>query len=179
MRRTILAAILLACVARPVGREPLYRDPGLKTVVQVAIATRDIEATSKRWAELLGVPPPKIHTTRPGSEVKMLYRGRPSQGRVKLAFLRMGQVVLEFLEPVGGDSSWAEFLDMHGEGVHHLGFQVADLDKTVESLRRLGYSEWHRGRYDQDNGTYVYFDTARALGANIELLHSDPPRNAP
>lgn len=179
MRRSLFLLLWIAGLARPLAQEPLYRDPGLKTVVQVAIATRDIEATTRRWAELLGVPPPKITTTRPGNEVKMVYRGRPSQGRVKLAFLRVGQVVLEFLEPVGGDSSWAEFLEQHGEGVHHLGFQVTDLDRTVETLRRLGYREWHRGRYDQDNGTYVYFETAPALGANIELLHSDPPRKAP
>jgi hypothetical protein len=102
--------------------------------------------------------------------------GRPSDGRVKLAFIRLGQVSLEFLEPVGGETSWAEYLEKHGEGVQHLGFQVKDLERSLESLKRLGFGELHRGRYDGDNGTYVYMDTKDGLGVIIELLHSDPPR---
>ena len=54
-----------------------YHDPGLKKVVQVAIVVRDIEASSKLWAELLGMPVPEISTTRPGHEVKEIYRGKP------------------------------------------------------------------------------------------------------
>jgi len=145
-------------------------------VVQVAIICKDIEATTRRWAELLGVEPPAIRMTRPGREVKLIYRGRPSDGRVKLAFIRLGQVSLEFLEPVGGETSWAEYLEKHGEGVQHLGFQVKDLERSLESLKRLGFGELHRGRYDGDNGTYVYMDTKDGLGVIIELLHSDPPR---
>mgnify|MGYP001126054987 CR=1 FL=1 len=174
MRRILwMLPVLAACGP---AQEEIYRDPGLKTVVQVAIVCKDIEATTRRWAELLGVEPPAIRTTRPGREVKLIYRGRPSDGRVKLAFIRLGQVSLEFMEPVGGDTSWAEFLEKHGEGVQHLGFQVKDLERSLDTLKRLGFAELHRGRYDGDNGTYVYMDTKDALGVTIELLHSDPPR---
>jgi catechol 2,3-dioxygenase-like lactoylglutathione lyase family enzyme len=145
----------------------------MQKVVQVAIVCKNIEATAKHWADLLGVEMPRITTTRPGSEVKVSFRGKPSNGRAKLAFIKMGQVVLEFIEPVGGDTSWKLVLDQHGESVHHLGFQVADLDKTAQALSSLGYREEHRGRYDKDNGTYVYFDTREGLGVTVELLHSD------
>ena len=57
-----------------------YHDPGLKKVVQVAIVVRDIEATAA-MAELLDVPMPPISTTRPGNEVKEIYRGSPLKGR--------------------------------------------------------------------------------------------------
>lgn len=173
--RTFLLSLVLATLAGP--QEPVYRDPGLKTIVQVAIVTKNIEATTQRWAQLLGVEPPRINITRPGREVKLVYRGRPSDGRAKLAFIRMGQVVLEFLEPVGGETSWSEHLEKYGEGVQHLGFQVTDLDRTIQSLERLGIRELHRGRYDQDNGTYVYMDSKDLLGVTIELLHSDAPRS--
>ncbi len=176
MKRTITAFLLLVGVAGPSSQQDLYRDPGMKTIVQVAIVTKDIETVTRRWAELLGTAPPKISLTRPGREVKLIYRGQPSDGQAKLAFLRMGQVVLEFIEPVGGNTSWREHLDKHGEGVQHIGFQVADLEKSLQTLRRLGFAELHRGRYDQDNGTYVYLDSQAALGVTIELLHSDAPR---
>ncbi len=179
MKRMILALLLPVCAAAPPAPQDLYRDPGMKTVVQVAIVTKDIEAVTRRWAELLGTPPPKISLTRPGREVRLVYRGQASDGRAKLAFLRMGQVVLEFIEPVGGGTSWREHLDKHGEGVHHLGFQVADLEKSLQTFQRLGLAEQHRGRYDQDNGTYVYLDSQAALGVTVELLHSDPPARQP
>jgi len=92
-----------------------YQDPGLKKVVQIAIVVRDIEASSKRWADLLGMPVPAIRTTRPGHEVKMIYRGKSSEGQAKLTFFNLGQVVLELIQPVGDGTSWKEYLDAKGE----------------------------------------------------------------
>jgi hypothetical protein len=120
---------------------------------------------------------PKINTTRPGSEVQVLYRGKPSDGRAKLAFFRLGQVSLELIEPVGAGTSWREGLDRHGESVHHIAFQVQDLEGSLRRLAAQDMPLVHRGRYDSDNGAYAYVDSERALGVVIELLHSDPKKN--
>jgi methylmalonyl-CoA/ethylmalonyl-CoA epimerase len=153
-----------------------YHDPGLKKIVQVALVVRDIEASSKLWAELLGMPVPEIRTTRPGHEVKEIYRGKPSEGQVKLTFFDLGQVVIELLQPISEGTSWKEFLDKKGEGVQHLGFQVVDPEKTSRELEKEGYPIIHQGRYDSDDGTYIYHETLDALGVVIELLHSDTPK---
>lgn len=171
MKKLALFLPLLTAVVP--AQEPAYRDPGMKAVVQVAIVCRDVEATSKRWAAALGVRPPQIKTTKPGSEVKETYRGRPSEGQAKLAFINAGQVVLEFIQPVGENTSWKEFLDQHGEGVQHIAFQVADVNKSIQSL---GMPVLHQGRYDDDSGSYTYLDAAKALGVTLELLHSDPKK---
>ena len=149
-----------------------YHDPGLKKVVQVAIVVKDIEASSKRWAELLGMPMPEIRTTRPGNEVDVIYRGKPSNGQVKLSFFILGDVVIELLEPITEGTAWKEFLDEKGEGVQHIGFKVVDKDKTMQELKNAGYPIIHQGRYDSDDGTYIYYDTQDALGVVVELLHS-------
>ena len=63
----VLVTLLLnVMVENGFAAKKKYKDPGLKKVVQVAIVVRDIEASSKRWAELLGLPLPEIRTTRPG-----------------------------------------------------------------------------------------------------------------
>ena len=85
-------------------------------------------------------------------------------------------MTIELLEPVGAPSSWKDGLDENGEGFHHLGFQVEDLDRSVAALEAVGYPTLHRGRYDGDNGTYVYMDSKKDLGVMIEILHSDPPK---
>jgi hypothetical protein len=40
-------------------------------------------------------------------------------------------------------------------------------------MKALGYDQIHSGRWDSDNGDYVYFDSTKALGLTVELLHSD------
>lgn len=165
-------ALLLLPLLLP-AQESAGLDPGMKTVVQVALVTRDIEASAKRWAAVLGMPVPSITTTRPGEEVKVVYKGKPSSGRAKLAFFRLGQVVLELIEPVGGDTSWRQFLDEHGEGVQHLGFQVENLDEAIARAARMQMPVLHRGRYDRDNGDYVYIESEKLLGVTVEFLHSD------
>lgn len=167
----LLALLGTAASTQPPAADP---DPGLKTLVQVAIVCRDVEATSKRWAATLGVEAPKIRLTRPGREVKVMFRGRPSDGQAKIAFFRVGQVSLELIQPVGRDTSWQEFLETSGEGVQHIAFQLVDLDKTVKRFESLGMPVVHQGRYDGDNGTYAYLNSQRALGVTLELLHSDP-----
>jgi len=162
----------LFCAAAP-AQQPVALDPGLKTVVQVAIVTKDIETSAKRWAAVLGMEVPKISTTRPGQEVKVQFRGKPSTGQAKLAFFKLGQMVVELIEPVGKDTSWKLFLDQHGEGVQHLGFQVQDLNRAIANAEKSGMSVLHRGRYDKDNGDYVYIDSEKALGVTLEFLHSD------
>jgi methylmalonyl-CoA/ethylmalonyl-CoA epimerase len=102
-----------------------------------------------------------------------MYRGKPSEGQAKLTFFNLGQVVLELIEPVGEGTSWKEFLDKKGEGVQHLGFQVVDPDKATQALEQEGMPVLHSGRYDSDDGTYIYVDSQKALGVVIELLHSD------
>ena len=169
----LAGALVVALQVNNASAQSKYQDPGLKKVIQVAIVVRDIEATSKRWSEVLGMPVPPIHTTRPGHEVKVVYRGKPSEGQAKLTFFNLGQVVLELIEPVGEGTSWKEFLDKKGEGVQHLGFQVVDPDKATQALEQEGMPVLHRGRYDSDDGTYIYVDSQKALGVVIELLHSD------
>jgi len=177
IRMTVL--FLLACFffssSQSSAADVGYHDPGMKKVVQIAIVVKDIEAASKKWAQVLGMEAPPIRTTKPGREVQMVYRGKPSNGQVKLTFFNLGQVVLELLQPVGGGSSWQEILDKRGEGVHHLGFQVVDPQKSVKSLEGQGMPVIHQGRYDSNDGTYIYLDSDKALGVLVELLHSDKP----
>ncbi len=171
-----LAFVLALLPAMAPAQSAAYHDPGMKVVTQVAIVCRDVDATSKRWAAVLGVDPPKISTTKPGHEVKVMFHGRPSDGQAKLAFIKLGQVTLELIQPVGGDTAWQQFLDSNGEGVQHIAFQVADVDKTVKGFGESGIPVLHQGRYDDGSGTYTYIDSAKALGVTLELLHSEPKK---
>ncbi len=172
MNKWTFLVVLLGVIAGAQQQTPAL-DPGLQRVTQICIVTRDIEATSKQWAAVLGVAPPFIKITRPGEEVRVVYRGRKSTGQARIATMRVGQVSLEILQPVGPDTIWREFLETKGEGVQHIAFSVADLDGTVKHFTNLGMPIVHQGRLDGDNGYYTYFDSQKALGVTVELLNSD------
>jgi len=142
------------------------------TICQVGIIVRDIERSMEAFCRVFGLPRPEV-IEMPGYErVKTTYRGGPSEATAKLAFFDMGQVQLELIEPDGKPSVWQEFLDEHGEGVHHLGFQVADTGRVVEFLAGEGIGVAQQGLYGDLSGQYTYMDSAAALGVVVELLES-------
>ena len=141
---------------------------GSTTLAQVAIVVHDIEAAAQRYADILGLPVPNIITTAPGQEVEQTYRGQASNAQAKLAFFNLGQVQLELIEPLGGESTWQEALDKNGEGVHHLAFWVEGMQRSVDFLKEKDIPMIQRG--DMGEGQYAYFDTEKPLGVVLELL---------
>lgn len=141
---------------------------GSTTLAQIAIVVNDIVESSKRYAEVLGLPVPEIITTNPGLDVHQTYNGVPSNAQAKLAFLQLGQVQLELIEPLGGESTWQETLDRKGEGFHHIAFWVEGMQKSVDFLKSKGIPMIQRG--DMGEGQYAYFDAEDSLGITLELL---------
>lgn len=147
-------------------------DPGFKTIVQIAVVVRDIERAAAHWAALLGVPAPKISTTRPGHEVDSLYYSRPTDARAKLCFFNTGTCILELIEPLEQGSDWYDQLAKHGPSVHHIAFKVQDLPTALAHCATLGLHPTHQGDYDRRDGSYTYLNSRNPLGVVIELLHS-------
>jgi len=149
----------------------MSRDPGLKTVVQIGIVCRDIEATAKRWSALLGIEMPTISMTDPGNQAGMVYLGRPSNAQCKLAFFDTGTCRIELIQPLGPESSWQDGLDKNGDSVHHIAFEVKDLAGTLRTFSEQGMPVFHQGHWEGTNGTYAYMDSEKQLGVMIELLN--------
>ena len=146
------------------------KDIGTKAICQIGIVVRDIERTAKIYADLFGMDMPNIITTDPEEIAHTRFRGAPTQARARLAFLKMGDISLELIEPVGGPSTWKEFLDEHGEGVHHIAFRIKGMERVLTFLEGKGISAIQRGDYT--GGRYAYVDSAPSLAVIIELLEN-------
>lgn len=147
-----------------------------RAIVQVGFVVRDIERAIAAFSRLFGAPEPEIIVTDPHESARTQYRGEPTEARAKLAFFPMGPVSLELIEPVGGPSTWQEFLDEHGPGIHHIALMAKGTDQVVASLCQKGASLAQGGYYT--GGRYTYLDTDPELGFVLELLEnldeSDP-----
>jgi catechol 2,3-dioxygenase-like lactoylglutathione lyase family enzyme len=147
---------------------------GSNIVTQIGIVVRDVERSSKAYAELLGVGVPEWEITDLVEKSHTQYRGKPSKARAKLAFFQLGNIVIELIEPVGGPSTWQEFLDTKGEGVHHIAFEIKGMDKQIASLKGSGIPLIQRGDYT--GGRYAYLDGVPKLGVILELLENLPEK---
>jgi catechol 2,3-dioxygenase-like lactoylglutathione lyase family enzyme len=141
------------------------------TVVQIGLIVRDVEETAQVYAELLGVEVPEWFLTGPEEEAHTRYRAEPTEARAKLAFFRLGNLQLELIEPVGGPSTWRDYLKAHGEGVHHVAFEVEDMEAQVAALEAKGMPLAQRGDYA--GGRYAYIDSSEELKVILELLEND------
>lgn len=137
--------------------------------IQINIVVKDIEAAAKAWAGLLGIEVPEIHDSRLEGGENYTYRGKPVSCDLKVCNIDMGGFVIELHQPAGGESSFQEFLDKHGNGVHHLGFEVGgDRDAVIKELAGEGYDVNRTlGIYPGSSWTIV--DSEDLLGVNLNI----------
>ncbi len=143
---------------------------GTNIVCQVGLIVRDIERSAEAYSRVFGMPKPPVIVTDEAKIARTMYRGEPTEARAKLAFFQMGQVSLELIEPIGGPSTWQEFLDEKGEGVHHIAFTIQGTDQVVAYLEGEGINVVQQGHYT--GGMYTYVDSEPALGVVLELLEN-------
>ena len=138
--------------------------------IQVNIIVDDIHKSAKAWAAVLGVPEPEIWTNhlKSNGEYPYTYRGKDIPCDLQMCVFDMGSWVLELHQVDGTPSTFREFVNKHGQGVHHLGFEVgADRDKVIKELKEMGFAERTIGVYPGSSWTIV--DTEDVLGVNLNI----------
>jgi len=139
-------------------------------ITQVGIVVGDIERAAQTYADLFGVPVSQVRITEPPAKGRWEYRGLPCRGRAKLAFFKSGSLSIELVEPVGGPTTWREFLEEHGQGVHHVAIHVEGIQKVLGALAQRGIHAIQSGDYK--GGRYAYVDARESIGLIIELLET-------
>ena len=94
-------------------------------------------------------------------------RGKPAAWKVKISNAKLGNGELELLQPSGGESLLQEFLDNHGEGLHHIGYVTHNLNNDIKKLAGQGVKVLTSAAGDK--GGFAYFDTGVAGGIVTEL----------
>lgn len=89
---------------------------------------------------------------------------------VTVAFLPLGDAEIELLQPNAGASNIADFLKEKGPGLHHLCFEVTDLDSALRSLRQSGLKLLDEVPRPGAAGRIAFLDPAGTNEVLIELL---------
>ena len=96
----------------------------LNRIYHLGYAVEDIEAASEFYRENFGAAPGEPE------EVE-------EQGIVATMF-RVGESQIELVQPTRPDSPVGRFLQKRGEGIHHVAFEVGDLEEALAELKRNG-----------------------------------------
>lgn len=147
---------------------PLKKDQ----FIQVTIVVNDIRRAAKAWAALLGVPEPEIWVNhlKSNGEYPYTYRGNGNMPcDLQMCVIEMGDWVLELHQIDENPSTFREFINKHGQGVHHLGFEVGNArDEVIRELKQMGFdTERTIGIYPGSSWTIV--DSEDVLGVNLNI----------
>jgi glyoxalase/bleomycin resistance protein/dioxygenase superfamily protein len=143
-----------------------------QTPVQIAWVTTDLDATESALTSLLGakkwIRVPDVRF----DPATCSYRGRPAEIVANNSFSYAGDIQLELIEPVSGESAYTELLDRAGPGLHHVCMEVDDVERALTALPD-GAEVVQRGVIA--GGMEFAYVTARAAGVPyIELAYVSP-----
>lgn len=140
-----------------------------KGFIQINIIVKDIEVAAEKWCTILGIEQPEIFKLHLEGGENYTYRGEPISGDILVCNIEMENFMLELHQPIGGPSTFQEFIDKHGNGVHHIGFEVGeDRDAVIESLAEEGFDTNRTlGIYPGSSWTIV--DSEDVLGVNLNI----------
>jgi len=144
---------------------------GTRKATQICVIVHDVEASKIKYADFLGVEPPPTVGLGDYAITKTEYMGKPApEISNKMAFFNLESIQFELIEPNEAKSAWRDFLDEHGEGIHHIAFEVDDLQESITACVDYGLPLIQWGHYGDASGGYAYLDASKELKCCIELL---------
>lgn len=96
---------------------------------------------------------------------------------VRAAIIVQGETHVELLEPVDPDGAIGRFIRDHGEGLHHVAFNVDNVDAKVKQLQAMGIRMLDQVPRQGLTGRIAFIHPSATRGSLIELVQ--PPSSRP
>lgn len=134
----------------------------MKKVEHIGIAVKDLSNANALFEKLFNQSHFKVE------EVK-------SEG-VFTSFFKVGDTKIELLQAIQEDSPIAKFIEKRGEGIHHIAFEVDDIQSEMERLQAEGFELIHTEAKDgADNKKICFLHPKSTNGVLIELCQEKRP----
>jgi len=125
-------------------------------IEHIGIAVRDLESSIEIYENIFGLKCYKIEEV-------------PDQN-VRTAFFRVGQTKIELLETTDMEGPIGKFIEKRGEGIHHIGFAVRDIEKQLQHAENNGGVLIDRvARKGADNMDIAFIHPKSTSGVLVEI----------
>jgi len=129
---------------------------GIRRIDHVAIAVRDADQATEQFVKLLNA----VHIR---TEVL-----REKAGLVKVSYLQIGENVLSLAQSLEADGFLNRHIEKHGEGLHHMGLEVDDLEAFVADVEAKGFKIPLRDEFS--NRSEVVLRPRDAAGVVLQIV---------
>jgi methylmalonyl-CoA/ethylmalonyl-CoA epimerase len=128
----------------------------MNKIEHIGIAVKDLEKANLLYAKLFGEAHYKIEEVKSES--------------VKTSFFKVGDNKIELLEATDNNSVIAKFINKKGEGIHHIAFDVDDIEKEITRLKSEGFKVINeKPKKGADNKLVAFLHPKSTNGLLIEL----------
>lgn len=154
------------------GTGDLITKMNLPPVTQIGVVVRDLEQAVKFYSTDLGLGPfSPITDLIPD---KNMYLGEPHPMHLMISRAMWGWMEFELIQPVEGKSVHRDFLETHGEGLHHLGIETDKYDEVIGKMSEGGFKALQKLEVFLPKfnswGKATFFDTRSVGGIIIEVV---------
>lgn len=143
-----------------------------RSFIQICIVTDDVDKAKKRFAAFFGFEEIPANDPFAAPDVaKVEWNGtRVDNIEGCSANFAFGNLQVEFIQPNDSPSSWRNWLNEHGESIHHVAFTTPSLDDAVAEAIKHGGSIEQSGICADGVSRYAYVDTKGALPCRVEMM---------
>jgi len=139
---------------------------------QIGIVVKNIDATTSYLEKEFGFGPFDVRYVDYSDAT---YHGQKAGYRGKRAFFKLGIIEIELIELIDGKTIHEDFMKQHGEGLHHIGFEVKDLTRAKKNAEKAGF-EITQGFSRSDGSGFAYLDSDKTGGIIMELIQTQVKR---
>lgn len=136
------------------------------SLCQIGIVVKSVDETISYLKENFGFGPFEVKYVDYSDAT---YMGKKAGYRGKRGFFHLGPIEIELVELIDGQTIHEDFLKKHGEGLHHIGFEVKNLSEAIRNAEKTGFKVT-QGFQREDGTGFAYLDSDRVGGVIMELI---------
>ena len=127
-----------------------------KKVEHIGIAIKNLDEAESLFERLFG---------------KSAYKREAVESeKVSTSFFKLGDTKIELLESENKSSAISKFIDKKGEGIHHMAFEVDDIDAELSRLKKEGFQLINQSPFKgADNKLVAFIHPKSCHGILVEL----------
>jgi len=134
----------------------------IKKVNHIAVVVPDLDISMRFWVDVLGL--------------ELSHKEHITSQAVDVAFLPVGNSKIELLQPTDSESGVARYLEKRGSGMHHICFEVENLETALANLKKADVQLINESPVlGSDGRKFAFIHPKSADGVLVELYELTTP----
>lgn len=127
----------------------------IRKINHIGIVVTDFEEGKNKFGTLLGL--------------EHMHDEDSSEYNCKIGFFRCGDVMIEIVTPTGPGPS-KDFLETQGEGIHHICYEVTDIEATLETAKKYFTTDYDKPKIGAGESKVIFVEKASLCGVETEFV---------